>query len=69
MSVTFRGYVGEVVIIEGQELFYTLDPNAEGHLWRNYDLNLLKRGIPKEAYCWWLDSNDEVTYDGRRRMI
>lgn len=69
MKVTFRDYAGEVAIINSEKIFYTLDPNAEGHLWKNYDLNLLKRGIPKEAYCWWLDSTDEVTYDGRRRMI
>ena len=69
MSVTFNGYVGEVFIYEGQQLFYTLDPAAYGHLWSNYDIGLIKRGIPKEAYCWWLDSNDEVTYNGRRRMI
>lgn len=69
MSVTFRDYVGEVAVIEGQDLFYTLDPAAYGHLWKNYDLNLIKRGISKEAYCWWLDSEDEVIYNGRRRMI
>ena len=69
MKVTFRGYVGEVVNINGVDLFYTLDPAAYGHLWSNYDIGLIKRGIPKEAYCWCLNSLDEVTYNGRRRMI
>ena len=65
MKVTFRGYVGEVVNINGVDLFYTLDPAAKGHLWCNYDIGL----IPKEAYCWCLNSLDEVTYNVRRRMI
>lgn len=69
MSVIFNGYVGEVAIIEGQKLFYTLDPAAKGHLCCNYNIVLIKRGIPKEAYCWWLNYLDEVTYNGRRRMI
>lgn len=67
--VTFRGYAGDVVIINGEKLFYTLDPAAAGHLWRNYDLYLIKT-VPAGAYCWWLCSEDDVTYcDGRRRMI
>lgn len=69
MKATFRDYAGEVAIIRGEKLFYTLDPAAYGHLWRNYDLILIEKGIPKEAYCWWLNSLDEVTYNGRRRLI
>ena len=68
MTVTFRGYVGEVVIHRGENIFYTLDPSAEGTLWKNVSFIAIK-GIPIGAYCWWLDSYDEVTYNGRRRMI
>lgn len=68
MSVTFRGYAGEVVISKGEKLFYTLDPAAEGHLWKNVDFIAIK-GVPIGAYCWCIECNDEVTYDGRRRMI
>lgn len=68
MTVTFRGYVGEVVIHKGEKIFYTLDPAAEGHLWKNADFIAIK-GIPIGAYCWTLDSKDGVTYNGRRRMI
>jgi hypothetical protein len=68
MSVTFRGYVGEVVISRGEKIFYTLDTSAEGVLWKNADFIAIK-GIPIGAYCWALCSEDEVIYDGRRRMI
>lgn len=68
MSVTFRGYVGEVVISRGEKIFYTLDPAAEGHLWKNADFIAIK-GIPIGAYCWVLCSEDEVIYDERRRLI
>lgn len=68
MSVTFRGYVGEVVIDKGEKIFYTLDTAAAGLLWKNTDFIAIK-GIPIGAYCWLLTSNDEVTYNGRRRMI
>lgn len=69
MTAMFKDYVGEVAIINGDRLFYTLDPAAEGHLWKNYDIDLLKKEIPIGAYCWWLCSIDEVAYNGRRRMI
>jgi len=68
MSVTFRGYVGEVVISRGAKIFYTLDPAAAEHLWKNIDCIGIK-GIPIGAYCWLLCDADEVTYDGRRRII
>ena len=68
MSVIFKGYVGEVVISRGEKIFYTLDPAAKGVLWKNADFIAIK-GIPIGAYCWWLNSNDEVTYNERRRMI
>jgi hypothetical protein len=68
MSVTFRGYVGEVVISIGEKIFYTLDTSAEGVLWKNADFIAIK-GIPIGAYCWALDYEDEVIYNGRRRMI
>lgn len=70
MIAVYKGYKGEVVNIKGNKLFYTLDPSAEGRLWKNYDLSLIKIGIPKEACCWWVIFGDDVTYyDGRRRMI
>lgn len=69
MSVTFRGYVGEVVIDKGDKLFYTLDPAAKGYFWKNNYLYLVEKGVPIGARCWWLNPNDEVTYNGRRRMI
>ena len=70
MIVIFRGYKGEVAIHREGKIFYTLDPAAEGNLWRNCYTDLLKIGIPIGAYCWWISSADDVTYyDGRRRMI
>jgi len=69
MSVLFKGFVGEVVIINGEKLFYTLDPAAEGHFWKNSDRNLVEKGVPIGARCWWLDSNDEVTYMGGIRIL
>lgn len=68
MSVTFRGYVGEVVIDKGEKVFYTLDTAAAGHLWKNVEFLAIK-GIPIGAYCWVLDSEDEVIYNGRRRIL
>lgn len=69
MTAMFKGYVGEVVISRGEKIFYTLDPAAEEDLWRNWYTDLLKIGIPIGAYCRWLCSTDEVTYNGRRRPI
>lgn len=73
MIAVYKGYKGEVVIHRGMKLFYTLDPAAEGHLWQNYDSDILKKGIPIDAYCWWLNSEEDLAavtyYDGRRRLI
>lgn len=72
MKVIFKGYEGEVVSIDGVELFYTLDPAAEGYLWKNFDRYINAHTVPKGAYCWWLchEEDGEVTYyDGRRRRL
>lgn len=69
MTAMFKDYAGEVAIHSEGKIFYTLDPAAEGDLWSNCYTDLLKIGIPIGAYCWWLCSTDEVTYNRRRRMI
>lgn len=73
MKAMFKGYVGEVVVANNDtKLFYTLDPAAKERMWPALKDFLPKelQYIPEETYCWWVDSEEELTvYDGRRRMI
>lgn len=68
MIAVFRGYAGKVIDIKDEKLFYTLDPAAKEYLWSSVLAGDIE--VPKDAYCWWLCSEDDVIYyDGRRRMI